>query len=182
MSAVLHPACPPKNAWCHQWTSFHIKIKKMCFLIILKWVLEGKKSPKHLLEMKPSKDGSVSDFLFQIKGNLFFFSFVWWMEKTRWHLFYPISLLPQKEKQNQKEKVLLCACVDMMLTDKTFFFFPFLCRLHSFLEWLCRLYSASSSPGFPFGHIDVASGSSRSYSHIIVAHLIISLESAIVLH
>lgn len=72
--------------------------------------------------MKPSKDGSVSDFLFQIKGNLFFFSFVWWMEKTR-HLFYPISLLPQKEKQNQKEKVLLCACVDMMLTDKTFFFF-----------------------------------------------------------
>lgn len=45
------------------------------------------------------------------------------MEKTRRHLFYPISLLPQKEKQNQKEKVLLCACVDMMLTDKTFFFF-----------------------------------------------------------
>lgn len=47
------------------------------------------------------------------------------MEKTRRHLFYPISLLPQKEKQNQKEKVLLCACVDMMLTDKTFFFFRF---------------------------------------------------------
>lgn len=45
------------------------------------------------------------------------------MEKTRRHLFYPISLLPQKEKQNQKEKVLLCACVDMMLTDKTLLFF-----------------------------------------------------------
>lgn len=38
------------------------------------------------------------------------------------------------------------------------------------------LYSGSSSPGFPFGCISVASGDSSSYSHFIVAHLIISEE------
>lgn len=27
-SAVLHPARPPKDAWCHHWSSFHISEKK----------------------------------------------------------------------------------------------------------------------------------------------------------
>lgn len=62
----------------------------------------------------------------------------------------------------------------MMLTDKNHVLVSFLCRLHSFRLVGTGLYSASSSPGFPFGHISVASGSSSSYSHIIVAHLIIS--------
>lgn len=40
------------------------------------------------------------------------------MQLWRQFPFYPISLLPL----TQKEKVLLCACVEMMLSDKFFLF------------------------------------------------------------
>lgn len=46
------------------------------------------------------------------------------------------------------------------------------CRLHSF-GLVGTGLRVGSSPGFPFGHISAASGSSSfSYSHFIVAHLI----------
>lgn len=67
-----------------------------------------------------------------------------------------------------KTKVLLCACIKIMLTDKNNYVF----RLHSFLALVgAGLYSASCLPGFPFCHISVSSGNS---SHFIVAHLFIS--------
>lgn len=115
-----------------------IQNKMWCFLIILKWILNKQKKTKQkkasLLKSDTiSWDGSVNDF--PDKRRIFLFLCMMMKSWNRDTL--PTSLFPL----SQKEKVLLCACVAMMLIktkkkkNKLFFlFFNFFFHLIWFIS------------------------------------------------
>lgn len=83
VSAVLHPACPPKNARCHQWTSFHVSEtnkQKKANVVFSHYSKVSFEKHASLLGNETNLK-MVLSMIFLIKGNLFFFSFVRWSEK-----------------------------------------------------------------------------------------------------
>ncbi len=129
---------------------------------------------------------SQSDFSDR-KGSLFFFLCMMKLCKQDNTCFIQVVL----SHADKKEKVSTCACAEM-LSDKNIFWFHcfgcffvlfcFLCRLHRFGLVDTGLYSAGGSPGFAFGHISVASGSSSSRRHFYNCTFDYFSESANALH
>ena len=169
VSAVLHPARPPKNARCHHWTSFPIFEKKKENVVFFHYSRVGCEEYTSLLDSKNHQMWFCRWRGIYISCPLFDEV----VKTRRYPLTYLLtSLVPLRQKGES-----LTVCMrenDVNWQKKNILWCLFLCRPHSFGLVGTGLYSVSSSPGFPFAHISVASGSSSSYSHIIVAHLIIS--------